>query len=93
MSDGPDDLGRSTRTMALGTIASRGTGFLRTAVLASVLGVEGVAAAYNVANTTPNIVYELLLGGVLTSSSVFAARTSSGTTRTAERRTRSGCCR
>ena len=60
-------LGRSTRAMALGTVASRGTGFLRTAVLASVLGVEGVAAAYNVANTTPNIVYELLLGGVLTS--------------------------
>jgi putative peptidoglycan lipid II flippase len=60
-------LGRSTRAMALGTVASRGTGFLRTAVLASVLGVESVAAAYNVANTTPNIVYELLLGGVLTS--------------------------
>jgi putative peptidoglycan lipid II flippase len=53
--------------MALGTVASRGTGFLRTAVLASVLGVESVAAAYTVANTTPNIVYELLLGGVLTS--------------------------
>ena len=67
MSEDPDQLGRSARTMALGTIASRGTGFLRTAVLASVLGVEGVAAAYNVANTTPNIVYELLLGGVLTS--------------------------
>lgn len=65
MSD--DSLGRSTRAMALGTVASRGTGFLRTAVLASVLGVEGVAAAYNVANTTPNIVYELLLGGILTS--------------------------
>ena len=60
-------LGRSTRVMAVGTVASRGTGFLRTAVIASVLGVEGVAAAYNVANTTPNIVYELLLGGVLTS--------------------------
>ena len=53
--------------MAVGTVASRATGFLRTAVLASVLGVESVAAAYNVANTTPNIVYELLLGGVLTS--------------------------
>jgi putative peptidoglycan lipid II flippase len=51
--------------MAVGTIASRGTGFLRTAVIASVLGVESVAAAYNVANTAPNIVYELLLGGVL----------------------------
>ncbi len=60
-------LGRSARTMALGTLASRGTGFLRTAVIASVLGVYGVGTAYNVANTTPNIVYELLLGGVLTS--------------------------
>jgi putative peptidoglycan lipid II flippase len=57
----------STRTMAVGTIASRGTGFLRTAVLAAVLGVKGVALAFNVANTAPNIVYELLLGGILTS--------------------------
>jgi len=53
--------------MALGTVASRGTGFLRTAVIVAVLGVESVGAAYNIANTTPNIVYELLLGGVLTS--------------------------
>jgi putative peptidoglycan lipid II flippase len=60
-------LGGSARGMALGTIASRGTGFLRTAVIAAVLGVETVAAAYNVANTAPNIVYELLLGGILTS--------------------------
>ncbi len=60
-------LGRSTRTMAVGTIASRGTGFLRNAALVAVLGVHTVGAAYNVANTTPNIVYELLLGGILTS--------------------------
>ena len=60
-------LGRSTRTMALGTVASRGTGFVRNAALAAVLGVHTVGAAYNVANTTPNIVYELLLGGILTS--------------------------
>jgi putative peptidoglycan lipid II flippase len=58
---------RSTRTMALGTVASRGTGFLRTAALAAVLGVKGVANAFNIANTAPNIVYELLLGGILTS--------------------------
>ncbi|MCU1673374.1 MAG: integral rane protein MviN [Frankiales bacterium] len=61
------DLGRSTRSMAVGTIASRGTGFLRNAAIAAVLGVEGVGAMFNVANTTPNIVYELLLGGILTS--------------------------
>ena len=55
------------RGMAVGTLASRGTGFLRNAALAAVLGVTGVGAAFNVANTTPNIVYELLLGGILTS--------------------------
>jgi putative peptidoglycan lipid II flippase len=60
-------LGGSTRSMAIGTVASRATGFVRTAVIAAVVGVEAVGAAYNVANTTPNIVYELLLGGVLTS--------------------------
>ena len=57
----------STRTMAVGTVASRVTGFLRTAVLAAALGVGGVGDAFNVANTAPNIVYELLLGGILTS--------------------------
>ena len=60
-------LGRSARTMALGTLASRGTGFLRTAVVGAVLGVAAVGDAFNLANTAPNIVYELLLGGVLTS--------------------------
>ena len=56
-----------SRSMALGTIASRATGFLRTAVIAAALGTGLLGDAYNVANTTPNIVYELLLGGVLTS--------------------------
>jgi putative peptidoglycan lipid II flippase len=58
---------RGAGTMALGTMASRTTGFLRTAVLVAVLGVKGVALAFTVANTAPNIVYELLLGGILTS--------------------------
>jgi putative peptidoglycan lipid II flippase len=58
---------RSTRTMAAGTIASRATGFLRTAVLAAALGGGPVGNAFNVANTAPNIVYELLLGGILSS--------------------------
>jgi putative peptidoglycan lipid II flippase len=53
--------------MALGTIASRGTGFLRLAAVTGALGLTRVADPYNVANTLPNVVYELLLGGVLTS--------------------------
>ena len=60
-------LGRASGVMALGTVASRGTGFLRTAAITAALGTHMVADSYNVANTTPNIIYDLLLGGVLTS--------------------------
>jgi putative peptidoglycan lipid II flippase len=57
---------QSTGSMAVGTLASRATGFVRTVVIAGAIG-RTVGDAYNVANTVPNIVYELLLGGVLTS--------------------------
>lgn len=50
----------------MGTLASRATGFVRTLVIAAAIGTT-VGDAYNAANTIPNIVYELLLGGVLTS--------------------------
>ena len=60
-------IGRASRVMALGTIASRASGFLRTAVIAAAIGSHLLGDAYNVANTTPNIIYDLLLGGVLTS--------------------------
>src|SRR5215472_2310396 len=46
---------------------SRGTGFLRTLVIAYVLGVGAVSTAYYNANTLPNAVYDLMLGGILTS--------------------------
>jgi putative peptidoglycan lipid II flippase len=58
---------RSGMIMALGTIASRVTGFLRTAVIVAALGTGLLANAYNTANTIPNQVYDLLLGGILTS--------------------------
>jgi putative peptidoglycan lipid II flippase len=60
---------RSTAVMAVGTTLSRATGFLRLAAMAFALGVAEtrLADAYNVANNIPNIVYELVLGGVLTS--------------------------
>jgi putative peptidoglycan lipid II flippase len=57
----------SSRTMAIASLASRVTGFLRSVALATALGVGFVADAYNGANSFPNMVYELLLGGVLSS--------------------------
>jgi putative peptidoglycan lipid II flippase len=53
--------------MALGTLASRLTGFLSTLMLVYAVGVHQLANAYNVANTLPNVVYNLMLGGILTS--------------------------
>jgi putative peptidoglycan lipid II flippase len=53
--------------MAIGTIASRATGFVRTAILLYAIGTQGLGDAYNIANTVPNNIYSLALGGILTS--------------------------
>jgi putative peptidoglycan lipid II flippase len=58
---------RSSAGMAVGTLVSRGTGFLRTLVLIAAIGVAGLSDAYNNANTLPNTIYYLMLGGVFTS--------------------------
>jgi putative peptidoglycan lipid II flippase len=58
---------RNTTTMAIGSVVSRVTGYLRAAALAAALGGQVVGDDYNLANNLPNMVYELLLGGVLAS--------------------------
>ena len=65
-SAGPS-LARSSGVMAVGTLASRFSGFLRTAVLLYAVGTHDLGNAYNLANTLPNAVYNLALGGILTS--------------------------
>jgi putative peptidoglycan lipid II flippase len=67
----PRAFARHSMVMATGTFLSRVTGFLRLAALTYALGVaeSRLADAYNVANTTPNIVYELAFGGII--SSIF----------------------
>ena len=61
---------RSNLVVAAGTALSRVTGLLRVFALAYVVGQSGLADAYKLANETPNIVYELLLGGVLSATLV-----------------------
>src|SRR5579859_1019314 len=58
---------RSGAGMAVGTLVSRGTGFLRTLVLVYAIGISALNNAYNNANTLPNTVYYLMLGGIFTS--------------------------
>jgi putative peptidoglycan lipid II flippase len=62
------DAGRLQRAalwMAAGTAVSRVTGLLRIMALAYALGATHLADAYNLANTTPNMLYDIVLGGVL----------------------------
>jgi putative peptidoglycan lipid II flippase len=61
---------RSSAVVAVGTALSRLTGFVRIAAIAYALGVTALAGTYSYANETPNVVYELLLGGVLTATLV-----------------------
>lgn len=61
-----NELFRASGIMALGTIISRITGFIRGILIVAVLGTVLLADTYNVANTMPNILYNLLVGGALT---------------------------
>jgi putative peptidoglycan lipid II flippase len=60
-------LTRATAVMSVGTAMSRITGFLRLAVIAwAIGGVESkLPDTYNLANSMPNIVYQLVLGEIL----------------------------
>lgn len=60
-------LARSTGTMAIASLISRVTGFLWKVMLVWAIGIGVRNDSFNIANTLPNIVYELLLGGVLAS--------------------------
>src|SRR6478609_3737515 len=62
---GPGGLLRSSAVVSVGVGLSRVTGLVRTAVLAAVIGTSALADGYNLANSTPNVIYDLMLGGVL----------------------------
>jgi putative peptidoglycan lipid II flippase len=61
---------KNNLVVATGTALSRITGLLRVVALGAVLGRSSLTDAYKLANETPNIVYELLLGGVLSATLV-----------------------
>jgi putative peptidoglycan lipid II flippase len=54
----------SSAVMAAGTVVSRISGFLRSALLAAALGTQLHADVFTIANTVPNMLYILLAGGV-----------------------------
>ncbi len=71
----------SAAYVAAGTAASRVTGLLRFVALAWALGQTSLADSYNLANTTPNMLYDIVLGGILSATfiPVFVDRLSNKT--------------
>lgn len=63
-SDG--DVVRATGSMAVATLLSRITGFIRNVLIGSSLG-AAIASAFTTANQLPNLITEIVLGAVLTS--------------------------
>ena len=68
--EGAASLGRATIAMGVGTLLSRLTGLARLVVTAVVLGIGSLADVFNLANTMPNIVHDLVLDGVLSATFV-----------------------
>lgn len=66
----PAGLLRSNLVVAAGTAASRFTGLARVVVFGIIIGQTALADAYDGANNSPNSIYELLLGGVLSATLV-----------------------
>ncbi|CAN5826069.1 murein biosynthesis integral membrane protein MurJ [soil metagenome] len=58
---------RSILSMSAATSLSRITGFLRTMTQAATLGTGAIAGAYTLSNALPTQIYELFMGGLLSS--------------------------
>ena len=58
-------VGRSAGLMTALTIVSRITGFIRTWAMAAAIGMSLLSSSYQVANNLPNMLYELVMGGML----------------------------
>jgi putative peptidoglycan lipid II flippase len=67
---GPRRLAGATLGMAVGTTLSRISGVARIIAQTTALGGAGFADGYNLANTTPNIITDVVIGGVLSATFV-----------------------
>ncbi|MCL1797395.1 MAG: murein biosynthesis integral membrane protein MurJ [Eggerthellaceae bacterium] len=65
MGNADNSILKSTGIMTLATLLSRVSGLLRTLAMSFALGNTLLASAYQIANTMPNFIYDLVVGGIL----------------------------
>jgi putative peptidoglycan lipid II flippase len=56
--------------IALGNVVSRVLGLVRVTIIADLFGATGLVSAYQIAATVPTMIYDLLIGGMLSSALV-----------------------
>ncbi|MFC2046296.1 murein biosynthesis integral membrane protein MurJ, partial [Chloroflexota bacterium] len=63
-------IARAASIIALGGIASRVLGLVRETVIAGMFGASGLVSVFRVASIVPTMIYELLVGGMLSAALV-----------------------
>ncbi|MEX1019767.1 MAG: murein biosynthesis integral membrane protein MurJ, partial [Litorilinea sp.] len=66
----PQTLGRSAGVLALGNLASRVLGLVRELVISWIFGAGGQVSAFRVAALVPTLLYDFLIGGMLSAALV-----------------------
>jgi putative peptidoglycan lipid II flippase len=66
----PGGIARAATVIALGNIASRLLGLVREQVIAYLFGATGLVSAFGIAAKVPKMIYELLIGGMLSAALV-----------------------
>jgi peptidoglycan biosynthesis protein MviN/MurJ (putative lipid II flippase) len=66
----PSDPGRSAGILGLGNVASRVVGLARESVISFYFGSSGELSAFNLASRVPAMLYDLLVGGMLSAALV-----------------------
>lgn len=67
MSSANNSLGRSAGLISLASTLSRITGLLSILIIGNIIGYNRLHDSYNLANVMPNMLFELIAGGILTS--------------------------
>lgn len=63
-------IARAAGIIALGNVASRVLGLARVQIIAYLFGASGMVSAFMVASTVPTMIYDLLIGGMLSAALV-----------------------
>lgn len=66
----PSGLARSAGLLSIGNVASRILGLVREMVIATIFGPSGLVSAFTVASLVPTMLYDFLIGGMLSAALV-----------------------